>query len=403
MTQTIDVTLPALFPQQQAIAGHKARFKVVDCGRRWGKTQFAAWEALRRALSGQLVWWVAPTAEVTRRGWKKIVPLAQRIPGTNVRRGVREMVFPGGGLIAFKTADSDAGLLGEGLDYLIIDEAAVVRETAWTQELRPALSDRQGGALFISTPRGRNWFWRAFALGQDPAQSDWQSWQYPTSTNPIIAPSEIESARMLLPERVFQQEYLAEFLEDNGTVFRRVNETATALPDGCDHAGHDIVIGADWGKSNDFTVLTAGCRQCARMVDFDRFNRIDYAFQVERLRSMALRWGQSKVVIMAETNSMGEPVIEQVERAGLRVQAFTTTSASKPPLIESLALALERRELAIFNRPELVSELNAYTMVLNKTTGRPSYSAPDGMHDDCVMSLALMWHGIMRRGGALIA
>lgn len=398
---TVNVILPALFPRQRTIVDDSARFKVIVCGRRWGKTQTAAWEALRRALRGQLVWWVAPTAEVTRRGWRKIIPLAQRIPGVDIRRALREIEFPGGGLIGFKTGDSDSGLLGEGLDYLIVDEAALVRETAWTQELRPALSDREGGAMFISTPRGQNWFWRAYLLGVDPERADWQSWRFPTSTNPVIKASEIEAARELLPARAFEQEYLAEFLADGGVVFRNITAACTAPHPAqpAQHRGHDIVIGADWGKSNDYSVFTAVCRTCRHMVDFDRMNVIDYALQVGRLQNMVARW--NRVTVYPETNSMGEPIIEQLERAGLTVREFTTTAQSKPPLIESLALAIERGEIGLQDIPVLVGELQAYTMTLNKITGRPTYSAPDAMHDDCVMSLALAWHGCTQAPAAM--
>ena len=395
MTVTLKVKLPALFPIQQTIADDPARFKVVVCGRRFGKTQLAAWEALRRSLKGQLVWWVAPTSEVARRGWNKLMPLVQEIPGVDIRRALREIGLPGGGMIGFKTADSDAGLLGEGLDYLIVDEAAVVRETAWTQELRPALSDRRGGAMFISTPRGQNWFWRAYMLGNDPTLNDWRCWQFPTSANPVIAASEIEAARDLLPDRVFRQEYLAEFIEDGGVVFRHVTAAVSIAADSiARHREHDIIIGADWGKSNDYSVFTAVCRKCQRMVDFDRMNVVDYALQVERLETMARKFGP-RVTVYAETNAMGDPIIEQIQRRGMRVRGFTTTSSSKPPLIESLALAIERGEIALQNEPVLIGELQAYTMALNKYTGRPTYSAPEGMHDDCVMSLALAWHGVM--------
>lgn len=400
-TRTLNVTLPALFPAQQAIVDDPARFKVVVCGRRWGKTQTASWEALRRGLRGQMVWWVAPTSDVARRGWAKILPLVQRIPGTDIRRALREIALPGGGVIGFKTADSDAGLLGEGLDYLIIDEAAIVRETAWTQELRPALTDKQGGVMFISTPRGRNWFWRAYMLGLDPEQPDWASWRFPTSANPIIAPTEIDAARDLLPTRAFEQEYLAEFLEDGGVVFRNISGAINAPMPGQygQHIGHSIVIGADWGKANDYTVFTAVCRECRQMVDFDRMNTIDYALQVGRLQTMARKWGT--VTVHAESNAMGEPIIETIARQGLKVRGFQTTAASKPPLIESLALAIERGEIALQDVPVLVGELEAYTMTLNKVTGRPTYGAPDGLHDDCVMSLALAWHGVTntRRSG----
>ena len=400
-TTTINVALPKPFRAQLSIISSPARFRAAACGRRFGKTHVAAGEAVIEAANKKVVWWVAPTFEVTRRGWRVMMSIVHGVPGVDVQKGVREIHFPGGGFIGFKTADTGAGLLGEGLDFLVIDEASVVPEQAWLQDLRPSLTDRLGRALFIGTPRGRNWFWREWLRGQDTAQTDWASWQFPTSANPNISPAEIELAREQLPERVFRQEYLAEFLDDAGAVFRGVTEAATAPASAtpAEHQGHRIVIGADWGKSKDFTALSVLCATCRRQVALDRFNRIEYAFQAQRLRALAERWGGARhVEIQAETNAMGEPVIEQLRRMGLVVRPFTTTAQSKPPLIESLALALERGELAVLPDPVQTGELQAYTMALNRTTGRPTYSAPSGGHDDTVMALALAWHGSVSVG-----
>ena len=398
MPATISVTLPALFPVQQQMVDHPARYKVVVCGRRFGKTQMAAWEALRRGLRGQMVWWVAPSSDVARRGWRKIVPLAQHIPGTDIRRALREIEFPGGGIVAFKTADSDAGLLGEGLDYLIMDEAGVVRETAWTQELRPSLSDRRGGAMFIGTPRGKNWFWRAYVLAQDPAFPDWQAWQYPTSANPIIASAEIDDARALLPERIFNQEYLAQFIEDGGAVFRNLDACMTSTERDHPESGHEYVFGVDWAKSEDFTVIAVIDRSTRALVHVERFNQIGWALQRGRLAALASIW--KPITIWAEENSIGGPNIEALQAEGFPVIAFTTTAQSKGPLIESLALAFERREIGLYNDPVLVGELQAYTME-RLPSGRFRYEAPSGMHDDCVIALALAHHGMLYSGSGI--
>jgi len=401
---TINVTLPPPFRAQREIISSPARFRVAACGRRFGKTHVAAGEAVREAANRKVVWWVAPTYEVTRRGWRVMMGIVHGVPGVDVQKGVREVHFPGGGFIGFKTADTGAGLLGEGLDFLVIDEAGVVPETAWLQDLRPALTDKLGRALFIGTPRGRNWFWREWMRGQDAAYPDWSSWQYHTADNPHISPAEIEAARQQLPERVFRQEYLAEFLEDAGAVFRGVLAAASAPLPACyeAHAGHRIVVGVDWGKSVDFTVLSAICADCNQQVDMDRFNRIDYALQERRLYALVDRWGgATRVRVHAEVNAMGEPIVEQLRRAGLSVRPFTTTAQSKPRLIEGLALAIERGELALQPHVVQTNELQAYTMTLNHTTGRPGYAAPAGGHDDTVMALALAW-ALCQRGTFIV-
>ena len=147
------------------------------------------------------------------------------------------------------------------------------------------------------------------------------------------------------------------------------------------------MMGVDWGKQNDFTRIRILCRECHRVVDWDGFNQIDYVFQRERLRVLYDRWKPSPV--LAESNSIGEPNIEMLQRDGLPVSGFETTATTKPPLIESLALALERGEVQL--PQEDADELESYEMKTNANTGRPTYSAPEGAHDDRVIADALTW------------
>ncbi len=400
MAQTITIKLPRLHPAQWAVAQCPTRFIVLVAGRRFGKTLLGTGKCIEQALMGKRVWWVAPSYKMAAVGWRGLKQLARQIPDSAVRESERMITFQGGGWAQVRSGDDPDSLRGEGLDYVVLDECAHMHESVWTDVIRPSLSDRLGRALFISTPAGRNWFWRLYQWGSDPARTDWASFHFLTADNPHIAPDEVDVAREQLPERVFRQEYLAEFLDNAGAVFRRVLEAATATPATPDaHRGHRLVIGVDWGKSRDFTAISAVCASCRRQVALDRFNRIDYAFQVRRLEALVADWGgPQNVVIYAEANAMGEPVIEQLRRAGLAVTAFTTTVASKPPLIENLALALERGEIVLLADDVQTGELQAYTMTLNRVTSRPTYSAPEGMHDDTVIALALAWHGAQYGG-----
>jgi hypothetical protein len=324
-------------------------------------------------------------------GWRGLNEMRQQLlPAMQTERRVvdRAILFPNGGEVWVRSADRPDSLRGEGLDFLVMDECAFISEQAWTEALRPALSDRLGKALFISTPKGRNWFWRLWVQGQDDANGGWQSWRFPTSANPFIDVGEIEAAKETLPDQTFRQEYLAEFLENEGAVFRNIGACLYAGGEQPgDHADHRVVMGVDWGKQADFTALSVVCADCRQELALDRFNQIDYAFQRQRLQALAERWGVS--YISAESNAMGEPVIEQLQRDGLPVYAFQTTASSKPPLIENLALALEREEVQWLDDPVATAELEAYERQVSERTGRSSYSAPEGMHDDTVIARAL--------------
>ncbi|GIK73818.1 MAG: hypothetical protein BroJett021_28060 [Chloroflexota bacterium] len=391
MTQ-LAVTLPPLHEHQRIIAEHPARFRVLACGRRWGKTRLGALLSCVAALRRGRAWWVAPSYKMAAVGWRLVQQLGRQIPGAALRQTDKLLSMPGGGTVQVRSADDPQSLRGEGLDFLVMDECAFIPEAAWTEALRPALADRQGRALFISTPKGRNWFWRLWQMGQPP-NAQWASWRFATATNPFIQPEEIEAARGSLPERVFRQEFLAEFIDDAGGVFRRVAEMATAAPEDVGTPGDEYVIGVDWGKHNDFTALAVLNTGRRALVHLDRFNQIDYAVQLKRLRALYERF--RPVAIIAERNSIGEPLIEQLQREGLPVQPFMTTNASKTVAIEALALAFERGDVRIVADPVLVNELQAYEME-RLPSGLMRYSAPEGLHDDTVMALALAWQGIGR-------
>lgn len=374
---------------QRQVHESSARFKVLAAGRRWGKTRLGVNECLDVASKGGRAWWVSPSYKTSEVGWRPLRRIAGRA-NAKIRKVDRNIVLPGGGTVTVRSADNPDSLRGEGLDFVVLDECAFMKQEAWLGALRPALSDRLGRALFISTPKGRGWFWQLWQQGKQ-GDKDYESWQFPTSVNPYIAESEIEAAHRNLPERVFRQEYLADFIEDAGAVFRRVMDCATA--DGCEEPvkDHEYLFGVDWGKLNDFTVIIVLDIVTKAAVYLDRFNQIDYAIQTQRLHALAEKF--KPTTIIAERNSMGEPLIEQLQRMNLPVQPFLTTSATKTQAIESLVLAFERQEIAIIPDQVLIGELQAYTMD-KLPSGRLHYSAPAGMHDDTVMALALAWHGI---------
>jgi hypothetical protein len=202
--------------------------------------------------------------------------------------------------------------------------------------------------------------------------------------------------RQEMPARTYNQEVLAIFTENEGAVFRNIPACLHApqtTPEA--HEGHRLYAGVDWGKQADYTAVSIGCADCRHEVALDRFNQIDYAFQYGRLAALVDKWGVAGV--LPERNAMGEPIIEQLERAGLSIMpghderpGFMTTATTKPPLIENLALAFERVEFQFLNVPIATAELEAYERTMSAVTGRSTYSAPEGVHDDTVMARALM-------------
>jgi len=215
----MEITLPPLHPAQREIADSPARFKIVVAGRRFGKTRLGVVLCLAVALLGGLAWWVSPSYPISLIGWRLLKYFAQKIPGTEIREAEHRIIFPGGGVVEVKSAHKPESLLGEGLNLVVVDEAATTKKEAWFVSLRPALTDTKGDALFITTPRGRNWIYHLWR--EAPEKDNWQAWRFPTSANPYIDPAEIAEAKLDMPALVFAQEFMAMFTEQLGAMFKR--------------------------------------------------------------------------------------------------------------------------------------------------------------------------------------
>ena len=217
------IKIPKLHENQQIVADDEARWKILCAGRRFGKTRLGVQLCIETAMKGKRAWWVAPTFSIARVGWRDIMmagfDLAEAM-GVEVKMGDMVVNFPNGGFIAVKSADNPQRLRGEGLDFLVMDEAAFVKEETWTEVLRPTLTERKGSALFISTPRGmNNWFYR---LWQDAEErEDWARFKFSTVDNPAIDPEELESAKREIGSLTFAQEYEAEFVNEGTQLFKQ--------------------------------------------------------------------------------------------------------------------------------------------------------------------------------------
>ncbi len=395
----VQLTLPRPHPGQRGVLREARRYNTVACGRRWGKSTMAIELLTRPALEAQPVGYFAPTYKLLTELWRwlevTLHPVMRRSNATDRRI---ELVT-GGVIECWTLEDSNAGR-SRKYARVVIDEAGLVPTLGetWQAAIRPTLADMQGDAWMLGTPKGRNFFWECWMRGLDETRTDWMSWQKPTSDNPHIKPEEIEAMRFEMTERRFEQEILATFLDDGGGVFRNVREAATAQPGAEPDAAHAYVIGCDWGKSNDYTCFAVIDVTDKKMVFLDRSNKVDYILQRARLLALCERWKPG--VVIAEANAMGTPIIEALSRDRIPVRAFTTTNATKAVIIDALSLAFERRDITILNDPTLIAELQAYESE-RLPSGLTRYSAPESMHDDTVMALALAWSALGRGNSAV--
>ena len=348
---------------------------------------------LESALEGGASWWVAPSYKVAAVGWRQLRKLAQQVPDATIREGDRKVDFPNGGWFQVRSADTPDSLRGEGLNRVVIDECAFVAEATWTEAIRPALSDRKGDALLISTPKGQNWFWRAWIKGQEDG-GEWKSWSFPSVSNPFLDPAEIAAAKQDIPERTFIQEYLAEFLPDAGGVFRKVAEAVDAGRKGPEPpvAGATYSMGVDLARVEDFTVLDV-FDAAGRQVYHERFNQISWERQEASIARVSTLYNDASIHL--DSTGLGDPIYERLRKSGVRVRPYGFTNASKEALIDSLAMKIEKGEIRLLDVPVQTAELQAYQYELTPSRN-VRMNAPEGMHDDCVIGLALAAWGLSR-------
>jgi hypothetical protein len=382
---------------QRAVHSSKAPRRVLACGVRWGKTLCAALEALAAAMEPRersMGWVVAPTYDLADKVFREIVLVVAkhlRHHIVTLREHERILVLRNlaGGLseIRGKSADNPVSLLGEGLDWLVVDEAARLKRSIWEGHLSQRLIDKKGFALLITTPKGKNYVFDLFKRGQGGADPFFESWNRPSWTNPHLDAAVIEAERGRLPEAVFRQEYGAEFVEGSGAVFRNIRECATGeWQEPQEHTQY--YAGLDLARVEDYTVLVVVNRDC-QVVFVDRFTRLDWSLQVTRIEAAARRYNHARILV--DSTGCGEPIFESLRAANCTVDPYPFTAKSKSALVNNLALMLEQKQI-VLPKPELwpqgAEELESYEYSITEN-GLVRTGAPSGSHDDCAVALAL--------------
>lgn len=402
-TNKVDIRLPRPHSQGQFLLLDRRYNDVAFCGRRWGKTQVGVYRILAGATDPNaigLYWWVGLSwrSASMKRAWRllkfyvrKIWRALGRQDNDFIHEVAKELDLPNGSNIWLRTAENPESLAGEGIRGVVGDEFTLWREFVWTEYLEATLLDYPDAwVLFIGVPKPNSWAVKIW--NQAPDRPKWRNHHYTTYDNPKIDRAKIDDIKNNIPKLLFEQEYLAQVVPGEGAVFRKIRDAAILQP-ATPYAGR-FCMGVDFAQMHDYTVITVLDADTKRMVAVDRFHKIDWLLQRQRIKALAEQWQPQ--TILCEINSIGSPNFEALAYDGLPVEAFETTATSKPPLIQSLALAFERGELQILNDAILIGELEAFEVQVNPQTGRPKYAAPDGLHDDMVMSLALAFEAANR-------
>jgi phage FluMu gp28-like protein len=371
------------------VFGNPARYSLIEASTKTGKTVGCiAWlfEQALKGARGQNYWWVAPVfgqAEIAFRRTKEGVPKDLYTSTESPPR----ITLMNGSVITFKSGEKPDGLFGEDVFAAAIDEASRMREEAF-HALRTTMTATRGPMRIIGNVKGRkNWF---FALcRRAEAGESGLSYHKLIAADAVqagvLAREEVEDARRILPDAVFRELYLAEPSDDGGNPFglAAIKECIEPIA-----ATRPVVWGWDLAKHVDWTVGIA-LDQYGRVCRFERFQS-PWDATIDRIVFLT-----AAVPALVDSTGVGDPIVEMLQkRPGTRFEGYNFNSASKQKLMEGLAVAIQKREVTFPDSPSppnspipIRMELENFEYEYTRTGVR--YSAPEGMHDDCVCALAL--------------
>lgn len=385
-------------PGQEEFLLHPAKTKILACGRRWGKTDACAVQVLsalhESRRSRHLL--LAPTLDQAKLLFDRVLELLKELVGLGGAGDAIEdeklTPYPrfrfGRHRVSARSGHIGRSLRGNEATHIVIDEAAFVPVELITEVVSPMLATSDGSLTLISTPNGKNHFWRYFEMGRRGEHGFW-SRSAPSSESPHVSRSFLTVQEELISERAFGVEYEARFLDSAGCVFRTEAVEQCVVPalgslQGPYHIGVDFARRSDWTA----VAVLGGSLQDSVLCEIVRIPRGSWASQLHAIRQVIARYPQPRVV--CDATGIGDPLIEALNRdlENVRAEEFHFTAASKPALIDRLTSIFEHGWLKMEPHPELLREL-AHFEVSQTDAGGARFGGASGYHDDLVIALAL--------------
>jgi len=386
------VTLYKPHPKQLEI--HNAidrdgKYFFVSIGRQFGKTIMAENQAVKWCLDNPnwKVVWVSPTYKQCKKVFKDIRRALDKVNLYGKKPNESDLVFyfNNSSELLFYSAEAYDSIRGETFDAGVGDEMAFWKREAWTEVLKATLLVRGKKFLGLSTPKGKNLFYEL--ANQEHVNEDYKTFFGTSYDNPFIDVKEIDDAKRTLPDHIFRQEYLAEFLDDGGSVFRNIQD--------CINVGvksNTNFFGLDLGRADDYTVLSIADSK-NNEVFCGRWRHMEWSSIISKVVE---KLNEFKAIGYVECNGAQDSIYEQIRNKvnynKTSIKPFTTTAKSKPIIIEDMIVNFENKEIGLMGYDWQIAELEVFTYEYNVKTRSVKYSAPTGLHDDYVMSRAICNH-----------
>jgi len=411
MVQNLDLKdFYTAHPGQERVHQSDAKIKVLEIGRRWGKSRFALWELIKRFLESKDIevgadlvppfhaWIVTPNFPQARQIWNELMAFFPRdfISPAGVKQDAWLIHLKGNekrawGQIEVKSAHDPDSLQTAGLDFLWVSEAQDISDKAF-EKLLPTLRSpgRLGYGIFEGIPAlyPDHWFRRAFVAGER-GERGFDSFKATSFENPLLTEeqkAEIEADKELLPERVWRRMYMAEFSESAG-YFTNIDANIAGDPMQGPIPGARYIAGLDLGRKMDPSVMVIMDASERKMVHYQGWDDgTEWVTQREHVARLVEEWGIERLCI--DATGLGDVFTAELVNVGIPVEPFIFHQASREHLLQQLVVALERQTISFFNEKRLLRQLRAF-QYRKFPGGRYKAEAPPGEHDDAVFALAL--------------
>jgi phage FluMu gp28-like protein len=365
-------------PGQIKVLQSKAKWRVLCCGRRWGKSFICMILAFRSMTEKKAVAYITPNYNLGEDFYRELL---NEIPADWIQDSNKASLYiklKNGGSIKFFSGEATKQIRGRKFDRIILDEAAFIDdlEAVWTQVIMPTLATTNGDALFVSTPNGMNFFHALFLKGKSK-EKNYESFHFPSSSSPHVSQEFLETAKATITEDAWRQEYLAEPLASTGNPFgsHHIKEnTVKSLS-----TKETIAFGIDIAKHHDYTVIV-GLDEDGCMSYFERY-RAEWSVTKDKIKALP-----PYTIKVMDATGVGDVVFEELVQVVPNLHGFKFTSSSKPQLMKELIVDVQVGALK-FN-DVTADEMMVFEYTLT-STGYPKYEAQSGYHDDTIAALAM--------------
>jgi len=376
---------------QSQIFNNKNNTKIVVKGRRFGLTSGGALYFIESMLSGRKkrgLWFDTVHGNIDRYIERYFMPILQQIPSSlwkwrQVKKELEFQTAEGKAYIDFRSADNPEVAEGHGYDLIFLNESGIIlrNDSLWYNTILPMTIDYGDCEVIIGgTPKGRNLFFKLAKKAQEDL--NWEYFHFTSYQNPYLDKKVIDELAENMPEHVRRQEIFAEFLDGSGTVFRNIRNCIRGTLEE-PHPGKSYKGGIDPARLQDYTVITI-LDNDNHLVAYERFTDIEWSVTNNRIEKLLKKYNAPAYI---DSTGIGDVILDDLQKRGLRVEGYKFTSQSKRVLIDTLILAIEKAEVTFPEIKELIDELELFEYDVTSTNIK--YSAPAGFHDDFVTSLGL--------------